>query len=179
MSRIGKRPIQVPAGVDVKLDGRHIAVKGPKGRLEWDVCDGVDVHVAGGAVSVARAGESRAARSRHGLARTLIANMINGVNTGYTRRLLINGVEYRVEQKGRYLTLALGYSHPIEYELPEGVDAKVDRSSITLSSHDKQLLGAVAAEIRALRPVEPYKGKGIQYEGEYVRRKEGKAGATG
>jgi large subunit ribosomal protein L6 len=179
MSRIGKLPVALPKGVSAALHDGTIAVKGPKGQLTWDICGGVAVQIEAGKVTVVPPDQSRGARSRQGMVRTLIANMVIGVTEGYTRKLLINGVEYRVEKKGqRFLQLALGYSHPILFELPDGIDAQVERGSITLTGINKQAIGSVAAKLRSFRPVEPYKGKGLQYEGERVRRKEGKTGAA-
>lgn len=180
MSRIGKAPIPVPAGVKVHKVGRSVRVEGPKGTLEEAMPDHVDVDVSTDAVTVSRADDDGRARGMHGLARQLVANMVDGVSRGFTRGLEISGVGYRAEVKGKVLMLSLGYSHPIAYQLPDGVAAKVDRQvSITLESPDKQLLGEVTASIRRLRPPEPYKGKGIRYAEETIRRKAGKTGAGG
>ena len=178
MSRIGKLPVEVPAGVHVALEGLHFSARGPLGSLERDLPPKVAVRVEGNEVIVEREDESRTARSMPGLARTLINNMVNGVNTGFAKTLDINGVGYRVEQKNDYLVFTLGYSHLIYYEVPAGVDAKIESATkLTVSGVDKQQVGACAAEIRSFRPPEPYKGKGIKYSDETIRRKEGKSGA--
>ena len=177
MSRIGKQPITIPDGVTAKLDGTTLEVKGPKGELRQELPDGVSASFADGELTVTRDSDSRADRSAHGLARSLFSNMVVGVSAGYTRKLIINGVGYRAEVRGeRYLLFQLGYSHPILYELPEGISVVVvpKENSVTLTGIDKQMIGAVAAEIRSLRPPEPYKGKGVRYADEVVRRKEGK-----
>jgi large subunit ribosomal protein L6 len=182
MSRIGKAPIPIPDGVKVHVAARSVRVEGPRGTLEQTLPDSVAVRVDDGSVSVSRENDEARARSMHGLARKLIANMVEGVSRGFTCRLEISGVGYRADTKGKVLMLSLGYSHPIAYQLPEGVTATVDKQvSITLEGNDKQLLGQVAASIRVLRPPEPYKGKGIRYADETVRRKAGKTGvgATG
>lgn len=179
MSRIGKAPVEVPEKVKVVIDGLQVAVDGPRGSLSAQLPDGVAVRMENGSVVVERADDGRLARAAHGLARTLVANMVSGVTAGFTRSLIINGVGYRCELRGeRYLLFILGYSHPILYELPEGVSATVDAkaNSVTVTGPDKQVIGSVAAEIRGLRPPEPYKGKGIRYSDEVIRRKEGKAG---
>jgi len=178
MSRIGKAPIKLPSGVKVQLSDRTVRVEGPKGKLEQRLPALVDLTVEGESVCVTRREDEGRARGMHGLTRKLVANMVHGVSAGFTRALEISGVGYRAEAKGKVLMLALGYSHPIAYQLPEGVTAKVDRQvSITLEGIDKQLLGEVAAAIRGLRPPEPYKGKGVRYAEETIRRKAGKAGA--
>jgi large subunit ribosomal protein L6 len=182
MSRIGKLPVAIPAGVRVKVDGPQVVVEGPKGRLEHTLSPGISVEMEGETMHVRRGEESRSVRSLHGLSRKLLANMVAGVSTGFTRTLEIVGVGYRADLRGTdMIYLTLGYSHPIVYQLPPGVTAKVERQVvITLESHDRQLLGQVAAEVRALRGPEPYKGKGIKYAGETIRRKAGKAaGAAG
>lgn len=176
MSRIGKLPITVPAGVKVAFDGTQVRVEGPKGNLDCRLPAGVTVDQDGTVLRVGRVGDGREERARHGLAQRLVANMVQGVSSGFTRVLEITGVGYRADARGDRLHLSLGYSHPIIYQLPEGVSAKVDRQVvITLESRDCQLIGEVAAQIRALRPPEPYKGKGIKYSGEKIRRKAGKA----
>jgi len=181
MSRIGRLPIAIPTGVTVKVNGAAVTVEGPKGNDRHTVPAKIAVAVHGGAVSVTRADDQNATRSLHGLVRKLIANSITGVSTGFRRTLEIVGVGYRAEVKGRALQLSLGYSHPIVYQLPPGVEAKVDRQVVvTIDGNNKQVLGEVCAQIRALRPPEPYKGKGIKYAGERIRRKAGKAaGAAG
>lgn len=179
MSRIGKLPVPVPAGVTVEVKGRTVHAKGPKGSLERELPPHVDAEVAGGAVVIRRNGEDRAARSMHGLARSLIRNLVTGVGVGYTRALDIIGVGYRVENKRDYLVFTLGYSHPIYFEVPQGLTSKIENNQtrVVLSGADRQVLGEAAAKIRSFRPPEPYKGKGIKYETEAVRRKEGKSGA--
>lgn len=182
MSRIGKLPVVIPAGVLVKVEGSRVSVEGPKGKLEHALAPGIAVRVDDNLLRVQRSAETREVRSLHGMSRKLLANMVTGVSAGFARVLEIVGVGYRAELRGNdLLYLTLGYSHPIIYQLPAGVSAKVDRQVvITLESRDRQLLGQVAAEIRALRGPEPYKGKGIKYADEVIRRKAGKAaGAAG
>jgi large subunit ribosomal protein L6 len=179
MSRIGKLPVTVPQGVKVHVTDGRVRVEGPKGTLERQVEPEVTVAVEGGAVVVRKRADSRRARSLHGLTRVLVANMVEGVGKGFTRVLEINGVGYRAEARGDLLFLTLGYSHPIAFQLPKGITAKVERQVIvTLEGADRELLGQVAAAVRALRPPEPYKGKGVKYAGERIRRKAGKAAAT-
>jgi large subunit ribosomal protein L6 len=176
MSRIGKLPIAVPSGVTVAVEPGTVRVSGPKGKLAAAVSPLASVKVDGGQVLVTRRDDSRQARGVHGLTRVLISNRWIGVSTGFRRVLEINGVGYRAESKGRALQLALGYSHPIVFPLPTGVEAKVDKQTvITLEGADRQVLGETAAAIRKLRPPEPYKGKGIKYAEEKIRRKAGKA----
>jgi len=181
MSRIGKLPIPVPQGVKIKVDGLAVHVEGPKGKLDFTVDSAVSVETTDGKVVIKRNDDSRRSRSIHGLTRKLVANMVNGVHQGFSQVLEINGVGYRAEVKGALIHLALGYSHPIVFQLPQGVSAKVDKQTvITLEAIDRQLLGETAAMIRDLRPPEPYKGKGVKYAEETIRRKAGKAaGATG
>lgn len=178
MSRVGKKPVAIPGGVTVTATPSEIKVKGPKGELKRAVPTGVSVKVDGKAAQVARADDSRPSRAKHGLVRALLQNMVTGVSTGFTRELEINGVGYRAEVKGKALTLALGYSHPIDFALPTGVEAKVDKNRIILSGIDRELLGQTAAKLRDFRPPEPYKGKGIKYVEETIRRKVGKTGAS-
>ena len=176
MSRIGKKPVQIPAGVEVAVDGSHVTVKGPKGQLELDVFDKLTVEVEEGVLTVVRPDDERETRARHGLTRALIQNMVTGVSEGYTRGLELAGVGYRVQLKGKDLELSLGYSHPVVYNAPEGITFEVpDNTHINVKGIDKQQVGQVAAEIRGKRPPEPYKGKGIHYVGEHIRRKLGKA----
>jgi large subunit ribosomal protein L6 len=178
MSRIGRQPVVLDKGVKAVLAGHMIKVEGPKGKLELPVPDGYTIEITPTELNVKRPGDSQEQRSKHGLVRKLIANMATGVSKGFTRVLEINGVGYRAEVKGTNVNFLLGYSHPIVYQLPPGVTAKVDRQVvITLESADRQLLGTVAAQIRELRPPEPYKGKGIKYSDETIRRKAGKAAA--
>ena len=178
MSRIGKLPVQVPSGVKVHVADGLVRAEGPKGKLERHVDPEVSVTVEAGKVIVKRRDDSRRARSIHGLTRVLVSNMVQGVGKGFTRVLEINGVGYRAEARGNVLYLTLGYSHPIAFQLPAGVSAKVDRQVVvTLEGPDRELLGQAAAAIRELRPPEPYKGKGVKYAEERIRRKAGKAAA--
>ncbi len=181
MSRIGRLPINVPDGVKIAMADKAVTVEGPKGKLEAAIPSGIEVQVDGKVVRVNRTGEERKVKALHGLARKLIANMVEGVSKGFTRVLEINGVGYRAEIKGSDLHIALGYSHPIVYPLPKGVSASVERQIIiTLTSADRRLLGETAAAIRGFRPPEPYKGKGVKYREEVIKRKAGKAvGAAG
>ena len=177
MSRIGKLPVAIPAGVEVKLEeGNVITVKGPKGTLTRKLVDDLDIKVEGSEVIVTRPSDLKRYKSLHGLTRTLIFNMVEGVTNGYTKELEINGVGYRAAKAGKKLTLTLGYSHPVEMEDPEGIETKVDGNKITVSGIDKEKVGQFAAEIRTKRPPEPYKGKGIKYTTETIRRKVGKNG---
>ena len=180
MSRIGKQPIAVPNGVTITVDPGAVKIKGPKGTLAAAVSPLVELKLEGATLHVARREDSRDARSVHGLTRKLVANVVTGVSEGFRRVLEINGVGYRAESKGNALQLALGYSHPILFQLPKGVTAKIERQVvITLESADREQLGQVAAQIRELRPPEPYKGKGIKYAEERIRRKAGKAAGAG
>ena len=179
MSRIGKNPIAIPAGVDVTIDGAEVAVKGPKGQLTHTVAEPIEVKVEDGQVVVTRPNDERVSRSLHGLTRTLIANMVVGVTEGYAKKLEITGTGYRVVAKGTGLEFSLGFSHTIVVEAPEGIEFTIEPKSQTLftvSGIDKQLVGETAARIRKLKKPEPYKGKGIHYVGETIRRKVGKAG---
>jgi large subunit ribosomal protein L6 len=178
MSRIGKRPIDIPSGVKVTVAERLVKVEGPKGKLEYNHNPGVAVKIEGPQVVVTRPDDSRQARSLHGLTRTIIGNMVEGVSKGYEIGLEINGVGYRAEAQGNNLTISVGLSSPVTHILPAGVTAKIEKQTqITLSSIDKQLLGVQAAKIRSYRPPEPYKAKGIKYATERIRRKVGKSGA--
>ncbi|MBD1916059.1 MULTISPECIES: 50S ribosomal protein L6 [Cyanophyceae] len=177
MSRIGKRPIPVPAKVSIVIDGQDIQVKGPKGELSRTLPSGVMVVQDGETVLVNRKDDSRLARERHGLCRTLVANMVEGVSNGYQKRLEIQGIGYRAQVQGRNLNLSLGYSHPVIFEPPAGIEFVVENNTnVIISGIDKELVGNIAASIRASRPPEPYKGKGVRYAGEQVRRKAGKSG---
>lgn len=177
MSRIGKKPIEIPAGVKVDINGRLVKVEGPKGRLEREVNDQVEVKLEAQEMQVSPLDE-KTGRALQGLTRSLIANMVEGVTKGFSRVLEINGIGYRAELQGSTLNLALGYSHPIAYPLPKGISAEVEKQTkITLTGIDKELLGATAAKIRSFRPPEPYKGKGIKYDDERILRKAGKTGA--
>ncbi|OQO91077.1 50S ribosomal protein L6 [Saccharomonospora piscinae] len=178
MSRIGKLPITVPGGVDVNIDGQHITVKGPKGTLEHTVPEPITVERdEDGALQVTRPDDERESRSLHGLTRTLVNNLVVGVTNGYTKRMEIHGVGYRVQAKGQDLEFALGFSHPVLIEAPEGITFTVESpTKFSVSGIDKQRVGQTAAVIRKLRRPDPYKGKGLRYEGERIRRKVGKTG---
>jgi large subunit ribosomal protein L6 len=178
MSRIGKKPISIPKGVEVKLEDDVITIKGPKGSLERRVHPRVTLRIDSGLIVASVADQTKESRACHGLFRALIANMVTGVTNGFERGLEIVGVGYRAELKDRTAIFHLGYSHPINFELPEGIEAKVDKTKVTLSGIDKELLGKTAAKIRSFRKPEPYKGKGIKYAEETIRRKAGKAGAA-
>ncbi len=177
MSRIGRRPISVPSKVTVTIDGSHVAVKGPKGELSRVLPAAVTVEQEGETLLVKRRDESRPSRQLHGLSRTLVANMVEGVSQGFQRRLEIQGVGYRAQVQGRNLTLTVGYSHPVQISPPEGIQLAVENNTnVIVSGFDKEMVGNIAAQIRAVRAPEPYKGKGIRYAGEMVRRKAGKTG---
>ena len=178
MSRIGKQPVLVPAGVDVVIDGQSVSVKGPKGALQLAVAEPIRVaRDDGGAILVSRPDDERRSRSLHGLSRTLVANLITGVTVGYTTKMEIFGVGYRVQQKGSNLEFALGYSHPVLIEAPEGITFAVESpTKFSVSGIDKQKVGQISSNIRRLRRPDPYKGKGVRYEGEQIRRKVGKTG---
>jgi large subunit ribosomal protein L6 len=176
MSRIGRKPIPIPAGVTVKIDGGVSTVKGPKGELVQHVPDGLAYEEKDGALHVTRPDDSKTMKARHGLVRALIANQVTGVTEGFTRTLLIEGVGYRAQVKGKVLDLQLQYSHPVEYPIPAGISIDCPQpTTIEVSGIDKQRVGQVAAEIRAYRKPEPYKGKGIRYADEVIRKKAGKA----
>ncbi len=180
MSRIGRLPIEIPNGVEVKIDGCRVTVKGPLGTLEREFHPRVKFVREGNIIKVERISDSKLDKSLHGLSRTLLYNMIEGVTKGFQKVLDIVGVGYRAEIKGNKLVMNLGYSHPVEYEIPEGIKIECPiPTRIVVKGIDKEKVGQVAAEIRAKRPPEPYKGKGIRYEGEEVRRKAGKAGRAG
>jgi large subunit ribosomal protein L6 len=177
MSRIGKKPILVPDKVEVSIEGHQIRVKGPKGQVATRIPARIEARLEDGRIVVTRPTEQPRDKALHGLARTLVANMVQGVTEGYSRRLEIIGVGYRAEGSGRKLKLTLGFSHPIEYEAPEGIEFVTPQPTvIEVRGADKHAVGQVAAEIRGYRKAEPYKGKGIRYEGEHVRRKAGKTG---
>ena len=177
MSRIGNKPINVPAGVEVKLDGKHLSVKGPKGTLERDIHKNMTVKIDGNVITVERPNDEKENRSLHGLTRTLINNMIIGVTEEFTRKLEVNGVGYRAQKQGKKLVLTLGYSHPVEIPEPEGISFDVPNpNEIIVRGVDKEKVGQTAAVIRTKRPPEVYRGKGIKYAEEVIRRKEGKAG---
>jgi large subunit ribosomal protein L6 len=177
MSRVGKKPIPLPKGVKVQI-GEALEVTGPKGKLSVPIAQGVRVTELAGELHVVRADDQHAAA--HGLTRALLANAVNGVSTGFTKELEIVGIGYRADVKGKIATFTLGYSHPIEFLLPEGVDLKIEKQTqLMLSGYDRQLVGQIAANIRALRKPDPYKNKGIRYKGEVLRKKVGKTGAGG
>ncbi len=178
MSRVGKEPIPVPDGVDIKLEGSLITVKGPKGELSWNYPAKMKISVQEKSIVVERPDDSSQYRSLHGTTRSIIANMVTGTSAGYERGLEIIGVGYRAQVQGQKINLLLGYSHPIEFQLPEGISAEVDKKQVqlTLRGIDKYMIGQVAANIRALRPPNVYKGKGIRYAGEMIKLKVGKAG---
>ena len=180
MSRIGIKPITLPAGVEVKVDDNNIVtVKGPKGELQEKVSSLLTIENKEGVVTVSRSSDAAQHRAQHGLARTLIYNMIVGVTEGYAKKLQLVGVGYKAEKKGSKLVMNLGYSHPVELDDPEGITTEVpDATTVVVKGIDKALVGNYAADIRAWRKPEPYKAKGIRYEGEYIRRKEGKTGAS-
>ncbi len=180
MSRIGKMPVELPKGVSANLEGTHVKIKGPLGTLACHLPGLVEIQQGDGVLEVRRLDESRQARANHGLARSLVQNMVTGVSVGYTRVMLIEGVGYRAEAEGQQLSFSVGYSNPVKYELPEGITVELaDRGAkLTLKGIDKEQIGQVCAQIRAIRPPEPYKGKGIRLEGERVRRKVGKAGVA-
>ena len=177
MSRIGQKPIKIPNNVQVKVDGREIQVKGPRGELKQTMVPQLKVIVQDGQVLVGRDNNDRVTRSLHGLTRSNINNMLIGVTEGYQKTLEINGVGFRAQLQGKAIQLNLGFTKPVIFPLPPGIDAKVEKqNSITLQGMDKQLIGQVAANLRAIKPPEPYKGKGIKYSQEVIRRKEGKGG---
>lgn len=178
MSRIGRAPLDLPKGVEVRYDTGTVAVKGPKGQLEFTISPRLEVQVDDAELTVSRSSDRPADRAQHGLARSLIANAVQGVTEGFSKKLEIQGVGFRCQMKGKQLELALGYSHPVTVEPPEGITIEApEPTKITVSGIDKQLVGQVAANIRALRPPDAYHGKGVRYAGEYVRLKPGKAAA--
>jgi len=179
MSRIGRKVLPLPKGVTLAQKEGSVSVKGPKGELTKAVPTGVTIKAEADKITVLRVDDERQNRARHGLMRAHLANMVKGVTDGWTRELEINGVGYRAEVKGETIIFALGYSHPVEFKLPKGVTAKVDKNKVTLASADRDLVGQIAAKLRELRPPEPYKGKGVKYAEEVIKKKVGKAGATG
>jgi len=181
MSRIGKKPVSIPAGVQIKIDGSHVTVKGPKGELKRTFVDVISVAQDGDELKVTRPDDQRETRALHGLTRALLNNMVEGVTKGFKKTMVVEGVGYRAEMTGKNLMLYLGYSHPIMIAPPDGIAIVADPKAKTISVEgiDKEKVGEVSAEIRALRPPEPYKGKGIRYDNEIVRRKAGKAGKVG
>jgi large subunit ribosomal protein L6 len=179
MSRIGKQPIEIPEDVDVSIDGQDVTITGPVGEVSREVSDVVEVRTEDGEILVERPDDSREARSHQGLVRSLLSNMVEGASEGFTKRLEINGVGYRAERYGEYIRFELGFSHPVLFEIHDQIEIEIEsQTSIELESADNELLGQVAAKIRNLRPPEPYKGKGIKYADEQIRRKVGKAGVS-
>ena len=179
MSRIGSAPIDVPSGVELKLDGADLTVKGSKGELAWTLPDVISLEVEDNVATLARSNEERESKALHGLSRALVANMIVGVSEGYVKELELVGVGYRAAAKGKNIELQLGFSHPVMVEAPEGISFEVpEPTKIIVSGIDKQAVGQIAADIRKIRPPEPYKGKGVRYAGEEVKRKAGKAGVA-
>lgn len=176
MSRIGKLPIQIPQGVTITVDSGLVKVQGPKGNLEQFITPYVTVKVDDGELTVTRADDSKPAKSEHGLMRSLLSNMVVGVTQGFEKKLEVSGVGFRVNGGGQNLEMALGFSHPVKYKAPEGINLTVNKMEITVAGIDKQKVGQVAAEIRALKKPEPYKGKGIKYADETILRKAGKTG---
>jgi large subunit ribosomal protein L6 len=176
MSRIGNKAIQIPSGVEVKVGADNVTVKGPLGSISTPVNSMVTYTVADGVVEVGRTGDTRQERAQHGLRRTLLANCIEGVTKGFTKSLEAIGVGYKISVQGKTVVLNVGFSHPVNFPLPDGIDAKVDGGKLSISGVDKQLVGEVAATMRRVRPPEPYKGKGIKYVDEQIRRKAGKSG---
>lgn len=180
MSRIGRSPIAIPAGVSVKVQGRSVVVEKGKSAIANPLPPGIACSVGSGAVTFTREGDTRQLRALHGLTRALVANAVKGVHEGFTRELDIVGIGYKAQVQGRVLQLALGYSHPIDFPIPDGIEIKVDKQvRLVVAGADRQKVGQVAAEIRGLRPPEPYKGKGIKYVDEVIKKKAGKAGKTG
>jgi large subunit ribosomal protein L6 len=180
MSRIGRKPIPIPQGVKVQVDGATVRAEGPKGKLAQPVPSGLSAKVENNVLVISRAGDDRKVRALHGLARALVANMVSGVKDGFERKLEIVGIGYRAQMQGRAIQLSLGYSHPVIFPLPEGVTAEIDKqTAITLRGPDKAVLGETAARLRMLRKPDPYKGKGIRYADEVIRRKVGKKAGAG
>lgn len=178
MSRVGRMPIEIPDGVEVKIQGSHVRVKGPKGELEHVFPAAMEIDLKDKVITVQRPSEERFHRAMHGTTRAVINNMVVGVSQGFEKVLEVEGVGYRAEMSGENLILNVGYSHPVEFNPPPGISFEVDNRNrqITIRGHDKQVVGEITANIRKVRPPEPYKGKGIRYQGEYIRRKAGKTG---
>jgi large subunit ribosomal protein L6 len=177
MSRIGNKPVAIPSGVDVKVTGRTVSVKGPLGKLDWPVAEGISVLVEDGQIRVVRQGDDRKVRALHGLVRAELNNMVQGVTKGYERSLEVTGVGYKAQAQGRQVSFNVGYINPVVYDLPPGVDIKIDKQTLlTLRGVDKRMVGQVAADMRAIKPPDVYKQKGIRYVGEVLRKKEGKTG---
>ena len=175
MSRVGRQPVPVPAGVSVEIEPGHVSVKGPRGELQQDLHRDLHVTLDGGEIVVTRPSDRREHRSQHGLARSLIQNMVTGVSDGWTKTLEIQGTGYRAEMDGKTLVLRVGFSHLVRKDPPDGIEFAVEGQLVHVRGANKQVVGQQAAEIRAVRPPEPYKGKGIRYQGEWVRRKQGKS----
>ena len=178
MSRIGKKSVSVPKGVTANVSGQSVTVKGPKGELKFLASDDVHVKFADGKITIEPSSETKKARSAWGMSRTMVSNLMKGVTAGFERKLEINGVGYRADVAGQKLNMALGFSHPVSFDLPKGIAAKVDKNIVILTGIDKEILGETASKIRAIRPPEPYKGKGIKYVEEVIKRKVGKTGAA-
>ncbi len=178
MSRVGRNPIQIPSGVNIRTEGSFVSVKGPKGVLEWNIPAGINISVQGDSIEVVRSAETKQFKALHGTVRNIIANMVIGTSIGYKKILDISGVGYRAQVQGNKILFTLGYSHPVEYQLPEGISAEVDKKQvqITIQGIDKQVMGQVAANIRSLRAPDIYKGKGVRYANEFIKLKVGKAG---
>jgi len=175
MSRIGKKPVTVPAGITPTIEGKQLTMKGPKGTLKMPLRDEISYTIEDGGISVQPANDTKRARAFWGMQRTMVQNLVTGVSEGFTKKLLITGVGYRAAAQGRNLKLQLGYSHDVNIDVPEGIEVKTpDNTTIEISGSDKQMVGQLAAEIRQWRKPEPYKGKGIKYDGEFIFRKEGK-----
>ena len=179
MSRIGKQPIELPKGVEVKLGEDMVEVKGPKGTLQTPICSLLNYEIADGHLTITRKDDTRESNAQHGLRRTLIANCVEGVSKGFSKTLEVIGVGFKVAVKGNIIDLSVGYSHPVLIELPKGLEAKAEGTKLTISGIDKELVGEFAARVRRVREPEPYKGKGIKYETEIIRRKAGKSGGKG
>ncbi|MFC1651733.1 50S ribosomal protein L6 [Patescibacteria group bacterium] len=175
MSRIGIKPVKIPEGVEIKIEGKLCKVKGPKGELEYQIPRVIELEQKDNSLILKRNGEDKNKRALHGLARALVANLVEGVTKGFEKKLEINGVGYKAKLEGDNLVLELGFSHPVKVKKPEGIDFKVEKNVIIVSGIDKQMVGEIASQIRNFRPPEPYKGKGIAYQGEHIRRKVGKA----
>ncbi len=178
MSRIGRLPVEIPSNVEVNIEGSHVHIKGPKGEMEYAFSSDLDIKVEDGQVVITRPSDERQIRALHGTTRAIISNMVTGVTQGYSKELELVGVGYRANLQGESLVLSVGYSHPVEIEPPKGITFEVGEKSrqIIVRGYDKQQVGQIAADIRKVRPPEPYKGKGIRYKGEHIRRKAGKAG---
>ena len=179
MSRIGKQPIELPKGVEVKLGEDMVEVKGPKGTLQTPICSLLNYEIADGHLTITRKDDTRESSAQHALRRTLIANCVEGVSKGFSKTLEVIGVGFKVAVKGNIIDLSVGYSHPVLLELPKGLEAKAEGTKLTISGIDKELVGEFAARVRRVREPEPYKGKGIKYENEIIRRKAGKSGGKG